>query len=224
MIGTSLYTIEGTEKIAELYGLENGKEYICDMAARSATGGMLPRAIDSPTSNPTPAFTPMAAVQPTLFVEEASQESAALPPTNVDSKAVLPRAPSIKDIEMVAPGEAKITFTPPAGDETPPIPTLIAACQHNNDANASSQSVAQAGATSVVVTGLTTPGEWTCSVAGQTADGIGESATKIIEVDAVGAVEAQDGEVQEKKPDAAVSVFSSSLAAALVAMLLAALF
>ena len=220
MIGTSMYTLEGSERVAELYGLENGKEYVCDVAARGATGGLLPRAIDSPVSNLTPAFTPMAAVQATKFVEEPSNDAAVVPPTDVGGAAVLPRAPSIKDIEMVSPGEAKISFSLPAGQESSPITGFIAACQHNNDANASSQSVAPAGATSVMVTGLTKPGEWTCSVVGQTADGIGESATKIIEVDATGTVEAQDGEAN-KVPDAAVSVFSSSVAAVLVALFVA---
>lgn len=41
-------------------GLQNGQQYICTMVARAVTGGVLPRAVNSEPSNPTPAFTPSA--------------------------------------------------------------------------------------------------------------------------------------------------------------------
>jgi len=206
MMGISVFTLSGTSKSAELYGLENGVEYICDIAARGATEGLLPRAINSPVSNPTPAFTPMSTMQPTIFVDgpqEAKPEDAALPPTVIDD-VVLPRAPTIRDIEMVAAGQAEINFSLPAGDETSPVSSFIAACQHNGDAGSSTQATAPAGSTKVVVTGLNKAGEWTCSVVAQTADGIGQSATRVVEVEEDGTVEAQDGPATT----AAVSLFT----------------
>ena len=41
-------------------GLQNGQQYICTMIARAVTGGVIPRSVNSPSSNPTPAFTPSA--------------------------------------------------------------------------------------------------------------------------------------------------------------------
>ncbi len=223
MMGISVFTLSGNSKSAELYGLENGVEYVCDIAARGATEGLLPRAINSPTSNPTPAFKPMATVQPTIFVDtpqEVQPEDAALPPTEIDS-VVLPRAPTIKDIEMVAAGQAEINFSLPAGDETSPVSSFIAACQHNGDAGSSTQATAAAGSTKVVVTGLDKAGEWTCSVVAQTADGIGESATRVVEIQDDGTVEAQDGE--NTPQTGAVSLFSTGIAAVLVSLVLSAL-
>lgn len=235
MMGTAIFRIDGTEKSAELYGLENGNAYICDMSARSATVGLLPRAIYSPVSNPTPLFTPMTAVQATIFVQDEKKEkptAAPVPPTKVEEDVVLPRAPTIKDVEMVGAGQAEINFSLPAGDESSPIVNFIAACQHNSDSSASTQAIVPAGSTKVLVDGLSKAGEWTCSVVAQTADGIGQSATRIIDVEGDGTVEALDNPAsvpdassQESKPgppDAALSVFSTSVGAALVAVVLAA--
>lgn len=225
MMGTAVFTLDGTAKSVELYGLENGMEYVCDIAARGATEGLLPRAINSPASNPTPAFKPMATVQPTLFVEgaQAQTEDATLPPTDIEG-VVLPRAPTIKDIEMVAAGEAEINFSLPAGDESSPVSSFIAACQHNGDAGSSTQTTAPAGSTKVLVTGLDKAGEWTCSIVAQTADGIGESATRVIEVEEDGTVEAQDGQTTgETTTTAAVGIFTTSVAAVLVSFVVSAL-
>jgi len=49
-----------------IQGLTNGNQYVCTMVARAATGGVLPRAINSPSSNPTPIFTP--SIQGSTFI------------------------------------------------------------------------------------------------------------------------------------------------------------
>lgn len=215
--GVSVFVLEGIEKTAELYGLENGYRYTCTMFARGATGGLLPRAINSPESNPSPLFTPKDAIQPTIFVEEQKKEQAPaaekketekaeVPPTDPeDSAPVLPKAPSIKDTQ-VTDGTVKIIFALPAGDESSPITGFIAACQNNGDATKSSQAMVPAGSTSALIEGLSTPGEYTCSVAASTADGVGASSTKIVVVGTpkvdeekpANDVGAQDGPSQEK--------------------------
>lgn len=218
--GVSVFVLEGVDKTADLYGLENGLSYKCTMFARGATGGLLPRAINSPVSNPSPIFTPKNAIQATIFVEEPKKEKAPatekaspekkteVPPTNPeDSKTVLPKAPSIKDTEVTEDGKVKIIFSLPAGDESSPITGFIAACQNNGDATVSSQAMVPAGSTSAVIEGLSTKGEYTCSVAASTADGVGASATKMVVVGTPKAteekpqaedVDAQDGPAQEK--------------------------
>lgn len=235
--GVSVFVLEGIEKTAELYGLENGYSYTCTMFARGASGGLLPRAINSPVSNPSPLFSPKDAVQATIFVEEPKKDQAPaaekketeteVPPTNPEeSSPVLPKAPSIKDTEVTEDGKVKIVFSLPAGDESSPITGFIAACQNNGDATKSSQAMVPAGSTSALVEGLSTPGEYTCSVAASTADGVGASSTKIVvvgEAKAVGDkpaedVGAQDGPSQEKS--SGVRPLLSAVGAIVISLLL----
>lgn len=229
-MGVAVFILEDLEDTsAELYGLENGFAYTCKMLARGATDGILPRAINSPYSNQSPLFTPSNGVSSTIFVTPAETEkpkaekpkaeptstpSAVVPPTNPeDTKAVLPKSPSIKDTEVSANGDVKIIFSLPAGDETSPITGFIAACQNNGDSASSKQTMVQAGSTSALIPGLK-PGEYTCSVAASTADGVGASSTKIVIVDSINEtpVEKQDGAAQQKS--AAVQPVLSFLGAA----------
>ena len=54
--------------LATIPGLTNGNQYQCTMIARAVTEGLIPRAIDSEPSNPTPVFIPSVAPQDTIFV------------------------------------------------------------------------------------------------------------------------------------------------------------
>ena len=240
--GVSVFVLEDIDKTADLYGLDNGYSYTCTMFARGATSGLLPRAINSPSSNPTPIFTPKDTVQATIFVEEPkkpqppaaekkeeTEKKTEVPPTNPEgSTPVLPKAPSIKDTEVTEDGKVKIIFSLPAGDESNPITGFIAACQSNADATKSSQAMVPAGSTSALVEGLSTPGEYTCSVAASTSDGVGASATKIVIVGAPTAasqeetpaqdVGAQDGPSQEKS--SAVRPFLSLVGAFVISAIL----
>lgn len=234
-MGVSVFVLEELDQTADLYGLENGYSYTCTMFARGASSGLLPRAINSPKSNPSPIFTPMESVQATIFVDEPKKEqapasekdsssgkTAEVPPTNPEESSstspVLPKAPSIKDTQVTEDGNVKIIFALPAGDESSPITSFIAACQNNGDATVSSQSIVPAGSTSAIIEGLSTPGEYTCSIAASTADGVGASATKIVKVGSPAVVEeeaqdvgAQDGPSQEKS--AAIKPFLSTVGA-----------
>lgn len=212
-MGTSMFVYEEVEDTsAEIFGLENNVDYSCMMIARGATDGILPRAINSPPSNPTPIFTPTRGGSKTIYleseeVEEAGEKvekpAATVPPTNQElQKPVLPAAPSIKTTS-VEDSNVKIVFSLPKGDETSPVTGFVAACQTNGAAQKASVPVmVPAGSTSAQIKDLA-PGEYTCSVAAQTADGVGKSATKIVTVPkpVATATEEKNTEQQPTEPE-----------------------
>ena len=168
------------------------------MFARGATDGLLPRGIDSPASNPTPLFTPVKGGSPTIYLEsqtvqEGSQpsqtqqtvpEPVAVPPTaeEVAPKVVLPPAPTIKSAD-VSGNKVELIFAMPKGQETSPVTGLVGACQSNGGATPyiSAPIIVPAGSTSMTIKDLV-PGEYTCSIAARTADGLGKSAIKVVTV------------------------------------------
>jgi len=214
-MGTSMFVYEEVaDTSAEIFGLENDVDYSCMMIARGATDGILPRAINSPPSNPTPIFTPTRGGSKTIYLESEEVEEAGetkkpeeekpavtVPPTNQEiQKPVLPAAPSIKTT-TVDESNVKIVFSLPKGDETSPVTGFVAACQTNGAAQKASVPVmVPAGSTSAEIKDLA-PGEYTCSVAAQTADGVGKSATKIVTVAKPAAAAEKNTEQQPAEPE-----------------------
>lgn len=247
-MGVAVFILEDVNDMsADIYGLENGMDYSCNMVARGATDGLLPRAINSAYSNPTPIFSPSKTGSATIYVKtaednkptapakkEEEEKPTSVPPTNpeqTNNNVVLPKAPSIKDMEVNANGNVEIIFGLPAGEESSPIKNFIVACQNNGDSTVARQTLVPAGSTSAVVEGLS-PGEYTCSVAASTADGIGASATRMINVDAPSkgteqsvttpqdTVEKQDGSTQPDQKSAAIIPTVSAVIFSVLAILL----
>lgn len=201
-MGTAMFVYEDLKDTsADIYGLENGMSYTCVMFARGATDGLIPRGINSPPSNPTPIFSPRKEGGSTIYIEsveepetveieeennqeneETAGESVEVPPTEVETPIVLPNAPSIKTVSVDAEGTVEMIFSLPKGDESSPVTGFIGACQSNGPANSASAPVTvPAGSTAVDIMGLDA-GEYTCSIAAQTADGLGKSATRLVTI------------------------------------------
>jgi hypothetical protein len=68
------------------------------MIARSVTGGLVPRAINSEASNPTPVFSPSAAGGPTIFVNANGAGAAAAVPAPPAPQAPAPAAPVVAPV------------------------------------------------------------------------------------------------------------------------------
>eukprot|EP00889_Picochlorum_renovo_P003740 jgi/Picre1/30770/NNA_006130.t1 len=178
--------------------------------------GLLPRAINSPNSNPTPIFSPSKSGSATIYVktpEKAAPEqkpqqeeetATSVPPTNpeqANSNVVLPKAPSIKDMEVNANGNVEIIFGLPAGEESSPIKNFIVACQNNGDSTIARQTMVPAGSTSAVVDAPSKAPEQT------------ETAQE-------DAVEKQDGSEQPDQKSAAIIPTVSAVIISVLAILL----
>ena len=59
------------------------------MVARAVTGGLVPRAINSDPSNPTPIFSPSPSGSPTIFVNQPGATAPVAPPAPESQPAVV---------------------------------------------------------------------------------------------------------------------------------------